>query len=194
MEAMIKTNNGLHQYYNMLVDVLAGSKELDVRRVTAFCKRHSRYSYIYDPDTGCISTSRIVIRSCSGSCQGAAGTLMWQLEQQRQQKRRWSKKARRRVRRHRSQWTSSASLPSPSSSLPLTPGLNRMPRSVTENTGTCCQPVRFKRKSVQFHCPQNGGEGRVYSRWFRFVRKCGCTTNCHNRDGSTTGSTANDAF
>ncbi|KAH9283513.1 Slit -like protein 2 protein [Echinococcus granulosus] len=151
-----------------------------------FCKRHSRYSYIYDPDTGCISTRRIVIRSCSGSCQGAAGTsLMWQLEQQ-QRKRRWRKKARRRVRRHRSQWTSL--------SPPLMPKLSRMPRSVTENTGTCCQPMRFKQKSVQFQCPKNGSGNRVYSRWFHFVRKCGCATNCHNRDGSTTDGIATDAF
>ncbi|KAL5971960.1 hypothetical protein TSMEX_000351, partial [Taenia solium] len=158
-----------------------------------FCKRHSRYSYIYDPDTGCISTSRIVIRSCSGSCQDAADTSsMWQLERQ-QRKHRWRKKARRRVRRHRNQWISSSPL-LPPPSLPLMPRLSRMPRSVTENTGTCCQPVRFKQKNIQFHCPQDGGEGRVYSRWFRFVRKCGCITNCHNRDGSTTGSTATDAL
>ncbi|KAL5110934.1 hypothetical protein TcWFU_009486 [Taenia crassiceps] len=149
----------------------------------AFCKRHSRYSYIYDPDTGCISTNRIVIRSCSGSCRDAAGaSLTWQLEQQ-QRKRRWRKKARRRVRRHRSQWISS--------SPPSMARSGRVSRSVTE---TCCQPVRFKQKSIQFHCPQNGSEGRVYSRWFRFVRKCGCSTNCHNLDGSTAGSTASDAF
>uniref|UniRef100_A0A0R3W0Y6 Slit homolog 2 protein n=1 Tax=Taenia asiatica TaxID=60517 RepID=A0A0R3W0Y6_TAEAS len=158
-----------------------------------FCRRHSRYSYIYDPDTGCISTSRIVIRSCSGSCRDAADTsLMWQLEQQ-QRKRRWRKKAQRRVRRHRSQWISSSPL-LPPPSLSLLPRISRMPRSATENTGTCCQPVRFKQKNIQFHCPQGGGEGRVYSRWFRFVRKCGCITNCHNRDGSTAGSTATDAL
>ncbi|VDO14671.1 unnamed protein product [Rodentolepis nana] len=63
---------------------------------TTFCKRHSRFSYIYDPDTGCISTRRIMIRSCSGSCQEVATTsLIWEQEE-RQRKRRMRKKARRR--------------------------------------------------------------------------------------------------
>ncbi|KAM3184572.1 hypothetical protein ACTXT7_008077 [Hymenolepis weldensis] len=65
---------------------------------TTLCKRHSRYSYIYDPDTGCISTRRVMIRSCSGSCQeGAATSLMWEQEE-RQRKRRMRKRARRRKR------------------------------------------------------------------------------------------------
>lgn len=149
----------------------------------AFCKRHSRYSYLYDPDTGCISTRRIVIHSCSGSCQNAVSTsLLWHQERQ-QQKRRWRKKVRRRVRRHRSQLTSSSPLPQLPSKIS---GASRMPRSIPESTVACCQPVRFKQKSVQFHCAQNGGGGRIYSRWFRFVRKCGCISSCYNNEVKST--------
>ncbi|KAM7537665.1 hypothetical protein Aperf_G00000075381 [Anoplocephala perfoliata] len=155
---------------------------------TTFCKRHSRYSHIFDPDTGCISTRRIVIRSCSGSCQeGVSTSLMWDYEE-RQRKRRMRKRARRRVRRHRIQWSSYSSSP--------LPGVNRVTRSIPEISGTCCQPIRFKQKSIQFHCPKNGdGVGRVYSRWFRFVRKCGCTTSCHSDDsGAGVEGTPSAAF
>ncbi|VDL58210.1 unnamed protein product [Hymenolepis diminuta] len=148
---------------------------------TTLCKRHSRYSYIYDPDTGCISTRRVMIRSCSGSCQeGAATSLIWEQEE-RQRKRRMRKRARRRVRRHRSQWNPYSSSPSP--------GLNRVSRNTEETSGRCCQPIRFKQKRIQFHCPKNGGSGvnRVYSRWFRFVRKCGCTPNCDSGVITTDG-------
>lgn len=117
-----------------------------------------------------------MIRSCSGSCQeGAAPSLLWE-QKKRQRKRRMRKRARRRVRRHRSQWNPYSSSPSP--------GLNRVSQNPQETSGGgCCQPIRFKQKNIQFHCPKNGATGgveRVYSRWFRFVRKCGCTSSCNS--------------
>lgn len=146
------------------------------RNLVAYCRRYSRYSYLHDPDTGCISTRRIVIQSCSGSCKHPSITsLLWYREQQR--KRRWRKKARRRIRRHRRQWTPQPSTPVANSPLPALSVLLRPPRS-TPSGETCCRPIRFKQRSVQFHCPQNP-TGRMYSRWFRFVRKCGCTA-CPN--------------
>uniref|UniRef100_A0A5K3EG44 Protein slit n=1 Tax=Mesocestoides corti TaxID=53468 RepID=A0A5K3EG44_MESCO len=146
----------------------------------AYCRRHSRYSYLHDPDTGCISTQRVVIHSCSGSCQNPASTmLLWHREQQR--KRRWQNQARRRIRRHRRQWSPSAQMSVSNKNT----GLSRVIRRDLEGGLTCCQPIRFKQRNVQFRCPQSSG-GRMYSRWFRFVRKCGCSANCDSGQAQTT--------
>ncbi|KAL7065511.1 hypothetical protein AAHC03_04868 [Spirometra sp. Aus1] len=127
----------------------------------SYCRRQFRSSFLHDPINGCISTDRILVHSCSGSCHYPDGTpIPWSPDRRRRARRRRRDRVKRREKRQFAQQMGDRY------SLRYTLASS----SGTSNV-TCCQPVKFMQKNILFRCPN----GRQYFRWFRFVRKCACS-------------------
>ncbi|KAA3675986.1 slit 2 [Paragonimus westermani] len=88
------------------------------------CQADSQRSYIRDPQTGCVSTRKISVRTCTGSCSSASSAKVADASEIRS----WLHGPRLEKWWHHSQ---------------------RTPERITQS---CCLPIKVKHRRVYFHC------------------------------------------
>lgn len=109
------------------------------------CVRQNRRTYIREPRTGCISSKKVLVRTCAGPCtqrnqtDPSIGAVTYPT---------WNKPG------------------------PVTNSLTRLTRSHTEGTRQCCKATKEKLRSVQFRCPTLGRSFKLHT--VKLIRQCAC--------------------
>ncbi|CAH8289628.1 unnamed protein product [Heterobilharzia americana] len=148
--------------------------------MTSICHRDTQRSYIRDPQTNCISSRKLSIRKCSGSCDS---TVIHQQQQQLLNSNfndqesikyyKWRKVYK------RSANSAQVWLPDNSKDMRSFRTIKDLSTIVSQHSDHsssftsqqyCCQATKMKLKPILFNCPN----GAVYERTIKLARKCSC--------------------
>ncbi|CAH8546504.1 unnamed protein product [Schistosoma bovis] len=158
--------------------------------IVPVCHRETQRSYIRDPQTNCISSRKLSIRKCSGSCDSTI--IKFQQQQQQQELfssendisndyeslkyHKWKAVHKRSTNSGRV-WLpqnlinkQSHMIKMKESNSPYLVHLNSYKTTPSMTKQHCCQATKIKLRPILFNCPN----GAVYERTIKLAKKCTC--------------------
>lgn len=115
------------------------------------CRQSTQRSFIRDPQTSCISTRKLTVKTCSGSCSTTDAD----------QDDDGSESVNEFASVEHTEATRSLWLPE---------SMRRYRRS-EKDSKICCRPIKVRHRRIQFQC----ADGSAYERTVKLVKRCGCT-------------------